>query len=217
MAAITFDSMVADISGMLPGCPSLTISITARKMAIDLCQRAKVWQVDLPVLPLIVGTTDYTPVSPVVYGEYSDFLSGYIVVDGKPKPLAWRTYDKTRRMFPDWPLGTNGEPTVITTRAYGTVSFAQTPDQAYNTYIRACLRPTRTATSWDADLYAEFHREIFHGVLHELMSMPERSWTDQKLGAYHGKQWTYLLALAKDRAERGYNVDAMQVDMRPFA
>jgi hypothetical protein len=44
-----------------------------------------------------------------------------------------------------------------------------------------------------------------------------RGWADAKLGAIHGRQWTQLLAAARDRAARGYNTDDLSVAMRPFA
>jgi hypothetical protein len=217
MAAVTFASMVPDISAFLPGCPDLTIERTARKIVTDLCQRGKVWRDDLTPLTLVVSQEEYTPATTVAYAAFSDVLASYIVVNGGRKDLKWTSYDKVRRMFSQWPLGDDGEPTVVTSRVPGKIMFALTPDAAYVCYIYACLRPTPTADIWDADLYAEFHRAIFHGVLSELMALPNRSWTDAKAAMLHGRQWTYLLNSAKDRADRGFNVDSMSVEMRPFA
>ena len=66
-------------------------------------------------------------------------------------------------------------------------------------------------------MYTEFNRAIFHGTLHELLMMPERSWTDAKTAMYHGKQWTYLLGAARLRGETGFNAGSLAASMRPFA
>jgi hypothetical protein len=54
-------------------------------------------------------------------------------------------------------------------------------------------------------------------VLHELMLMPERSWFNEKMGMYHGKQWAFLLSAARDRRMRDFNEGTLSVEMRPFA
>jgi hypothetical protein len=105
----------------------------------------------------------------------------------------------------------------MTLRSVGAVELAPVPNVNGTLYLRGYLRPDRDATAWDAELYDEFHRVVFHGVLYELLLMPNRGWSDPKTGALHGRQWTQLLAAARDRSQRGFNTDALSVDMRPFA
>lgn len=217
MSAVTFASMVPEFSPFLAGCPNLTIERAARKVSIDLCQRGKVWRVELPDITLVPTTHAYVPTSPVAYAEYCDFLTGTTLIGTESRDLKWKTYDTIHRMFPAWPNNTPGTPLYATMRTPGSILLAPVPDTAGTMSLFACLRPTRTADSWDSDMYAEFHRAIFHGVLFELLAMNERSWSNPKLADAHGKEWTYLLNEATARAESGYNAGVLQVEMRPFA
>lgn len=217
MTAVTFASMVPDLSAHLPGCPNITIERSARKIAIDLCSRGKVWQTELAPITLVVGTYAYTPASPVAYAEIFDYVSGYTIVDSTKRPLVWNTVDQVASSYPQWPTNTDGTPQLITSKVLKEYQVCPVPDAAGTMTLTVRLRPTLTATDWDADIYAEHHRAIFHGVLHDLMVMPGRTWTNGSGASYHGKQWTYLLNQAKDRAARGYNGGSLSVQMRPLA
>jgi len=217
MPSITYAAMVPDVSAFLQGCPNPAIERTLRKVSADLCQRAKVWRAELPVIPLVASTTEYTPVSPVAYGEFVETVYGYTTIASTIRNLKVHSFDKTRRVYPEWPMQTNGTPAVLTVRTPGTVMLAPTPDAVGTLNIFGVLRPTANADSWDAQMYREFHRELFHGVMHELLLMPDRSWSDPAAAKYHGSQWTYLLNLARDRADRGYNTGNLSVDMCPAA
>lgn len=214
---IAFDAMVDDMSAFLPGCPTPTIARIAKKIITDLCQRGKVWQEDLVQQPLAVNQLNYAPISPFAYAVCTDVTQAYTVVAGEKRDLTLQKYASVQRYFPNWPDNEPGAAQFFTARTVGEILLAPVPDVAGTLYTRGYLRPSATADVWDADLYDEFSREVFHGVLHELMLMPNRSWTDQKLAMVHGKQWTYLLSCARIRATKAYNVDDTAVEMRPFA
>lgn len=217
-ATKSFASMVPDVSAFLRGCPDLVIERTLRKMATDLCQRAKVWVVDTAPIAVVVDTFEYAATSPLAHGEVCDIKSGYTVdADDAKVDLRWLAWDKVRRAYPSWPQNASGRPSSMTTRYVGAVSLAPVPDTTLSLYLRVVLRPTATATVWQQWLYDEFHRVLFHGTLYELMMMPGRSWTDEKAAALHGKQWTALVANAAARAEREFNIDSVSVEQIPFA
>jgi hypothetical protein len=214
---IAFDAMVDDISAFLPGCPSPTISRTAKKIVVDLCQRGKVWHEDFIPAPMPVGQLSYPLLPPVPHAECTDVTAGYIVIGDQKRDLVWQQLSAVRRRFPNWPDNELGQPQYMTWATIGELLLAPVPDEAGTLYLRGYLRPTAAATVWDLDLYHEFQRVIFHGTLHELMMMPNRSWSDDKTAVFHGRQWTQLLSAAKDRAVRGFNTADLSVEMRPFA
>lgn len=215
---ILFDDMVEDMSAHLPGCPSPTIAKTIKKIIVDLCQRGKVWEADLEPINILAGDAGYALESPVAYGECTDVVQAFAVVDGKRTPVTWcQTVAGIRAHYPGWPDESEGTPTHATSAGPGLVLFAPTPDAAGTIELRGKLRPTKDATEWDAALYNEFARAIFHGVLYELMLMPNRGWSDAKLAIAHGKHWTHLLAAARYRAESGYNIGSLAADPRPLA
>lgn len=214
----TFASMVPDISAHLPGCPSLVIERTARKIATDLCQRGRVWQLDLTPIAVVAATYEYAMASPVAYAETVDVQDAYFIdADGEKTPVTWKPYAAVRRSHPAWPEADEGLPLYITTVLTGYANLVPVPDVPGTLYVRAYMRPTAAATDLPTWLYNEFQREIFHGTIHELMAMPERSWSSAKMAEYHGRQWTYLLSQATIRAGQEYNTDSQAVQMRPFA
>lgn len=219
MTTITYASMVNDIGAFVPGCPNLTIERTIRKIVIDLCQRGKVWREQLPDIAVTAGDYTYSVASPYAYAEFCDFISGDFTVtsSGNKSSVYWKAYDTVVAQYPAWPQDMEGTPTVVTTKILGELRLAPVPDEAGTLALYGVLRPTRDSDVWVAELYAEFARCIFHGVLCELMGMPGRAWSSEKESVKHGKQWTYLLYEAKDRAQRGFNKADLSVKMRPFA
>ena len=213
-----FSAMVPEISAFLPGCPDLAIERTVRKMAIDLCQRGRVWTLDLIPIAMVVAEPTYALVPDVSYAEVIDIFDAYLLdSEGDKTPITWKPYKAVRAGHPSWPQDDAGRPQFITTNMTGYASLVPVPDLAGDVYVKAYMRPTTTATELPTWLYAEFQRELFHSTLHELMAMPERSWSNPKLADYHGKQWTYLLSQATIRAGQEYNTDSQAVQMRPLA
>jgi hypothetical protein len=214
----TFASMVPEISAMLPGCPSLVIERTARKMAVDLSQRGRVWVLDMLPFALVTGTYEYPLVPTVSYAEPLDIFDAYLIAaDGSKTPLPWKSYKAVRAAHPEWPGNDTGRPRYVTTNMTGYVSTVPVPDVAGDVYVRAYVRPIAAAAEIPTWLYNEFQRQLFHGVIHELMAMPDRPWSNAKVAEYHGRQWTYLLSQATIRAGQEYNTDSQAVQMRPFA
>lgn len=214
---VAFDDMVNDLSPYVPGCPDPVIARTVRKVIIDMCQRAKVWHEDFLPVDLVVGQAAYALRSPVSYGVCTDVTGGYTLINGQKTNLTWEKLTAVKSRYPNWPEDSQGTVRYITSATLGEVLLAPVPDVGGTLNLRGYLRPSTDATGWDADLYDEFQRVIFHGVLYDLMLMLGRGWADPKLAAVHGRQWTQLLAAARDRASRGYNTDDLSVAMRPFA
>lgn len=218
MSTVTFASMVPDISAFLPGCPSLTIERTAKKLISDLCTRAKVWTVDMLPIAVTDGGYSYSVSSPVAYGEFVEYVSGYFInSSGIKTTVAWNPINAVEAAYPSWPQEGEGTPILATFSPVRTLLLAPVPDAAGTLYIRGTLRPTDAATTWDGEIYKSCQRVVFHGVLHELMAMPERPWTNVAQAGAHGKQWTYLLNQGRARADRGYNSGSLAVAMRPLA
>lgn len=213
-------TMVPDISAFLPGCPSLVIERTIRKIIIDLCQRGRVWSMDADPISLATDTYEYAVVPQPDYAEVIDLESAYLLLtDGRKVDLKWTNRNSLRINRPLWPDDDSGQPIWYMTPVDGFIQVAPIPTATDTGTInaRVFMRPTATAAEWSTWLYNEHNRAIFHGVLHELMAMPERSWTNLKTADYHGKQWTYLLSQATIRASKEYNSDDLSVQMRPFA
>lgn len=222
MATTTFDSIVASIAPQVPGCPTAVISAEIRKIATDLCERAKVWRVALTPITMVSGTYNYALTSPVVGTEVSTLISSKIKLTtaGTSKNLEPTTMEAVFSRNPEWPDTANlGEPTSIFKIAEDSFEVMPVPGTAdtYTAYLYAAIRPTLTATGMDSAIANQYQREIYHGVLHELMMIPDRPWADDQKSLYHGKQWTFLLNNARARANKGFGRTDIKVTNRPWA
>jgi len=213
-APIDISGMIYEASGHLQGCPAPVIENSYRKIITDLCQRAKVWRVDLDAITMVVSQEGYTLVSPVAYAEPLDVLEAYNVIATRRQDMRWLPLALLRTKVP---AGEEGTPRLFHSGAGTTLTVAPAPDTAGDLHVQCCLRPTPTATQWDTDLYNEFRRCLLHGVLHDLMSMPNRGWSSAKDAIFHGKMWTDLVSDARWRADSGYTRQALRVEARPFA
>jgi len=223
MALVPFTNYVTDVSPHVEGCPTAVIAATIRKIFIDLCQRGKVWRVPLTDVPLVAGTSSYTLASPITGTEVSAILNVQWYKATVPtviKNLEITTSEVINSMYPDWPnTATPGEPRVLFQTSPSAFCIAPVPDalDTYTVKLTAAIRPTTTAANVEDALMNEFRREWFHGTLCELMTMPNRVWSNDKMATYHGKQWTYLLSSARARVNKGFGRTPINVRPRPWA
>ena len=220
--ATTFDSMTADVAPFVPGCPTAIISATLRKVAIDLCDRAKVWRTALMPTTAVAGTYNYALVAPVANTEVSAILyaNAYLTTAATTKPMDVTTGEVMFLSHPDWPnTAAPGEPQTLFNTDDQTINVFPVPDAAdtYTLNIFAAIRPTHLSTGISTAVSNQYRRELFHGTLHELMLIPDRVWTDPEKSLYHGKQWTYLLNAARARANKGFGRASINVVPRPWA
>lgn len=222
MAVVTFDSLVNNIAPQVPGCPMLVVSSTIRKVIIDLCERAKVWRVALAPVVLTSGVYNYTLTSSVAGTEVSAIISNtlYRATAKVTSKLSMVTGEFIFETAPSWPDLINlNQPSMLFKMDESSFNVAPVPDtqDTYTVNMFAAIRPSMTSTTWDSNLAAQYQREVYHGVLHELMMIPDRVWSDDQKSLYHGKQWTYLLNSARARASKGFGRADIVIQQRPWA
>ena len=202
--------------------PDVVLQFYMNKVAIDLCERAKVWRVNYAPVTLAVGTYSYTPTSPVAQTEMSAILLAKVYLGStlRYKSLDVVTTEQVFAVSPNWPdLTQEKEPTAVTRIDEATISIVPVPDaaQTYTLYMYNAIRPTLAATGIDSTIYATYRRTIYHGVIHELMMMPKRPWTDEKRAEYHGKQWEFMVNTARARANKSFSRANISVVPAPWA
>jgi hypothetical protein len=230
---VPYATYFGDISPNVPGVPDAVLGFYMNKVMIDLCDRAKVARVSaLPVslvpctyvngAPTALGQIDYAPILPQAYCTISAILSAKIYMTNAQK---W--YDipslTTEQIFatqPDWPNYLNpGQPSAVTQKDEQYISIVPAVSNAdtFTLYLFVAIRPTVSSTFVDPIVYESNRRAIYHGTLHELMSMPKRPWTDEKRAQYHGKQWEYMVNLARARANKSFSRANISVVPSPWA
>ena len=217
VAQRSFVDMAVDVSPYLQGCPTAVIARVVKRIVSDLCDRAKVWKGYSEPITLVPETFEYLIPPTVLNATINDVERVRTVVNNTTRDVPYSSLEAVLKQYPQWPDESDGDPQMFITGASNLVWLAPVPDAAGTMTAYVSLRPGPAATSWPEDLYSKHERVIFHGVLHDLMLMPERPWTSDKLALYHGKQWSYLLNDAKASAVRGNNTASIGVAMRPLA
>jgi hypothetical protein len=222
MATITYASVFGDIAANVAGVPDVVLQFYMNKVTIDLCERAKVWRVTYAAIPLVTGQSLYTVTSPVAQTELSAVLTAKVYLGSTAiwKDLDVVTAEQVFAVYPGWPeISETKEPTAVTRRDEASISILPNPDaaQAYTLYLYSAIRPTLAATALDSTIYATYRRAIYHGVIHELMMMPKRPWSNDKLAQYHGKQWEWLVNGARARANKSFSRANLSVQPAPWA
>lgn len=190
-------------------------------MAIDLCERAKVWRVALTPIVLVSGTYNYALTSPVAGTEVSVILSASMSLasTGAKRKVTPTTMEFVADNIVQWPdVNALGEPQIIFKIAEDSFNLHPVPgsDDTYTLQVQAAIRPAVDGANWESALAAQYMRVIYHGVLHELMMIPDRVWTDDQKSLYHGKQWTFMVNSARARANKGFSRTDLTVIQRPL-
>ena len=210
MPLVNFSTFVKEVAPYLAGCPTAVIESQIRKVTIDLCERAKVWVVTLPSVPTIPGDAVYALAPVVVEAEVSSVETLSLTTPTVTKEL---TPQISRPITDPGP----GEPYAYSQPTSASVELFPTPDAAsYTLGGRVAIRPTDIATSCEQFILSDYRRAIFHGVLYELMEMPDRPWSDEKGAIRHGKQWGYFVYLAKAKSNSGNGAVSLFVRQRPW-
>lgn len=222
MAQVSYRTFFPDIAPHVPGCPDPVMEFYIRKVCIDLCSRALVWRTTLTGITLVDGTASYALVSPIAGTEVVTILGNkmHLTTAGTDKTLEVVTGDQFQLAFPAWPdLINTGEPVAVVQHDTTTINLAPVPDGAdtYTLTLNAAVRPTKASTTIEETIIFDNNSAIFHGVLYELMLMPDRPWTNEKTALIHGRHWSHALHAAKARANKGFGQADVTVQMRPWA
>lgn len=223
MALVTINTYATEIAPHVDGCPTAVIATYIRKVFIDLCERAKIWRVPLTTVTLVSGTYEYALVSPIAETEVSALLDAQVTKASIPtvnRQLDISTMEVAQNLFPDWPnTNVTGEPRLLFQMSPSMFDIAPVvgDKDTYTLKMKAAIRPTMTAVNVESTLMNEYRRAWFHGTIHELMMLPGRTWSNDKLALYHGKQWEYFMNSARARANKGFGRTSISVKQRPWA
>ncbi len=222
MAMVSFKTFFPDISPHVQGCPDPVMEFYIRRVCIELCNRAGVWRQELTPTTLSSGTYNYTLAAPFADAEVVALTGNrlYLTTADAYRTLQMVTEEQARLAYSTWPDTVNtGEPAAIFQRDTTSFNVVPVPDDAdtYELHLTATLRPTKAATTFEETVFYDNNSAIFHGVLYELMLMPDRPWTNEKMALIHGKHWAHALNSARARANKGFGRADVTVQMRPWA
>ena len=219
MADRTYLDLESVISPSAPGCPPPTIEQYVRRAAIQACERTLAWRYEMDPLSTATGTYEYAYDTPA-FTEVCGVI--HAARDGCTLPI--KTQEWIHEMYPAWP------DTTSTSRAqplymlqYNPDSFllAPVPDDNvaanYSIKLFLALRPTPDSTYMDKTIFDELEVVITHLALKDLLSIPNKSWTDTKEAGRNAQEAAYRLSARRAKANLGVGRATLSARMQPFA
>jgi hypothetical protein len=115
--------------------------------------------------------------------------------------------EKIHELYPKYPSSVAAEratPRYIFNTNPITFHVAVVPDNSTDTIeMFVSQRPTRASTGMNEAVMDDVEDAIVHGALQQLMTMPETTWSDTELAAYHAKQYILKVNDRRARAKLG--------------
>lgn len=90
-------------------------------------------------------------------------------------------------------------------------------DKPYVTRMFYALKPLRDAEGMDATLFNDLEEAILHSALQHLLVLPNVTWSDRELAAYHAKQFIREMVERRARANLGNMRGTMRATAPKFA
>ncbi len=204
MATRLFSGLVNRVAASVPGCPQPVILSYIRDAAIDACERTGAWRYEQATITLVAGTYSYAYTPPDANSEVHTILTASI--NGNDLPA--KTLEEIHTLYPKYPSSVVAERTMPQYLLHidsDTFYVAPVPDgdTTYEVEMFLALKPIRTATGMDQTAMDDLETVIVHGALQHLLVLPERTWSDRELAAYHAKQFAFKAAERRARTNIG--------------
>lgn len=216
MATRLYSDLVNRIAPSAPGCPQPVLITHIRNAAIDVCERTGAWRYEHATVTMTAGTYSYSFVPESGAEVYSILTANMNGV-----PLKKTTVEQVSRQYPKYPSSDADErstPQYIFQIAPDTFYVALVPDNSTDELeMFVSQRPTRASTGMNEAVMDDVEDAIVHGTLQHLLTLPERTWSDNELAAYHAKQYIFKVNERRARATLGGTRIAPTVQMTAWA
>ena len=244
MATRTFASLIPRLNPSVPGCPQYTMIQYIRDAAIRVCERTLVWRYTQPTFPLLPGVHEYLydkPVGSEVHVLFDAMVNDrplekltlehalfqYPVLWSLTPPGSYNTFEYNENLFndnepfvlPDAVVAKASEPRSITQLTPDKYIVLPLPDAAktYTMRMFYALKPARNAEGMNAVIFDELEEAILHSALQHLLVLPNVTWSDRELAAYHAKQFIREMVERRARANLGNMRGTMRATAPKFA
>mgnify|MGYP003150203379 CR=1 FL=1 len=202
MGTALFSTLVNRLAANAPGAPQPVLVTHIRDAAIAACERTGAWRYEHATITVIAGTYEYSFV-PESGAEVHTILTASI--NGVDLPT--KTLEEIHELYPKWPSSVVAErttPQYITQINPDTFHVALVPDNSTDTIeMFVAQKPLRDSTGMEDSVMDDIEDVIVHGALQGLLTMPETTWSDTELAAYHAKQFTFKVAERRARVNLG--------------
>lgn len=163
-----------------------------------------------------------------LYPQWADLYSGQdpAVVWSQTPSGSFNSFDYNEALFnenspyvlPPEIVADGSTPQSITQINADKYIILPLPDaqSTYQCRMFLALKPKRSASAMDEFIMDELEEVIMHGALQHLLVLPNQTWSDRELAAYHAKQYVYQTSERRARANLGNMRGTMRARMQPF-
>lgn len=179
----------------LPKCPAPLIDREIIAVLSDWCQKTQCWTYDVDAMYIRAGNADYD-------------------LDGWPTAMA--TIDAILSAKLD---DTELEPITDFTRPENAIIrlvSVPTESRANALAVTVSLKPCRTATQTDRDLFDEYFQHWANGVMGRLMMMEGKTWSNPQLGMLKSSLYETAKCNVKGHVMRGKLNGQLLMNTRRF-
>lgn len=175
------------------GCPVPVVDQAIVRAAIKFCAETGVWRYSHAQVTAVEATTAYA-FAPLAGAKVERVLAAWL--DGLPLVVKNAT---DMLGVSDWKTAT-GDPTCLV--VLNDSQFRLYPMGAGVVNIDVTLKPARSATTIDDDIFEAHVDAIADGALATLMAYPGKPWSSADLSVWHGGKFDDAIAEASTREFR---------------
>jgi hypothetical protein len=206
---IAIDTLLPDLIVEVAGCPDFTAHQAVLYAAIEFCEKSDAWAIECD--PDTQSTGDpYYPIPVPSSANLVQVLEFYYNGNRlEPTPP-----DRLRYYFQNWMTASADTTTYYvdgTNVRLVPIPIADNPVQ-----VRVSLKPSRTASYLDSNLYEKYWDELRCGALARIMGQKGHVWSDPDMAAQNRERFLVGIDHARISALRGGAHVSLEVTPRTF-
>jgi hypothetical protein len=173
------------------------IKNNVRAAAIELCERASVYQAELDPLTTVGNIYEYDLEAPS-----GTAVQKILWITHEGKDLEPLTSTLLEQRIPKWREG-NGVPEYYVQQGVSIGLASPDPNSQRalsSTIVRAVLKPTHTSSACDDGVMNDYRDTIINGALFRLLRIPNKEWTDLQGARVYGSLFNEGTMIAERKA-----------------
>lgn len=199
MTAVTYDTLIPDVALEVPGAPEPIIISELRKVAIDFCERTKIWQHDIAAFNVAKDTAVLSLTPPDETRIIEIIKPSWAPSGRKIHPRSEAQLNAER---PGWESEVSSEALFYFVPGINKLRIVPmlSEDVVSAISVKVALAPTRASTGFDSEIDEQCRDYLVAGAKARLQLLPGKEWTDVKMAALNNTIYEAGISAAQIRA-----------------
>jgi len=199
--ATSLEAFLPLIRPHLEGCPDAVMRDSVRNACIRLARDSTLVRQYINAGDVVAGADDYT-ITPLADTEVVRIIS--LVYD--KRELTRKTEEELDIIDSGWRTADPGNATYYSQPKPYRFRLNRIPAETITLGLlpRIASKPSLAATTVNDLLYDDWRETVKHGVLAELLEVPNKVWSDFKLSQWHGNRFNFGIQSARAESQTGF-------------